>query len=957
MKKFSLAVWLALFPILALADSSLSFAPPASDFSVIFLGNLFGIVDGVLHGSGSQIMGSMFAVFNASVLALGGMIIMYTLIVSTMNTAHQGEMLGKQWSSIWIPIRSTIGLALLIPKASGYCMMQIFAMWLVVQGVGAADKVWDAALSYLNKGGSIIQVQMNPTDSLFAGGSTAPITMGAQNILAGQVCMIGLQNQLQAIRQDYLAQKGSQNPAGPCVGNLSGLMSDFCGNAVPNFIASINVVDIQRKSPTQTTPYSVPMPNVDIKPYSGLNGVCGQIVWNPYSVTDLDAAAKVGSFNQSDKDTAALSRPIAIQQMYMDLYSIAQIMVGNDPTLGSTPSSSSANTDFSSQAVQQFGVPWQSTGAICFDSNTPNCTVWGQATSSTSSPLFNGTEFQGAIQDYNSVMLPTITLVNQAKSPDVTTQARVFIQKSEAQGWIMAGSYFFNLITLNTEASADANLTDVGSGLDGTKFDPSGLMSPFTTAGKCTDPYAVLCTLFNQDKSKVLPIYQLISNAGAVQPAKFGQALGPVRNVVDGPNSATVYGYTTNSSILQLPNQPGQEPLQFATNITVPFSTEEMTMPDINFGCGGFMCIGGHIGDIMYNYIFKNIFQAFLNIIIVVVNGLMKVFLVYPLYGMAAIFKQGLMMISASGVNPVVALAQMGVFYINFASNLWIQLLSLSITTSLIPLFGVVIFACLTFFMPLLLAWLGIMVGIGMTTAYYVPILPYMIFTFGSIGWFMAVIETMVAAPIVALGITHPEGHEAFGKAEQSVMILLNVFLRPSMMIIGYIAAISLSYVSVWVINAGFDNAIGFIQDGDGSETGGTSWGSNLNGGSGSGGYTSWAGTFAFFFSILMYTMMYLTVVTKAFTLISVLPDKVLRWIGGSPESYGGDTAQWGEEVKKKVDDAGKETQNAQNKMGQQAAAGITEGIDKVKSLAGGKGEDASAQGKSSPPPGGAGGG
>lgn len=71
-------------------------------------------------------MGSMFGVFNSAVLALGGIIIMYTLMVSTMNTAHEGQMLGQKWSSIWIPLRSTFGLALLIPKASGYCMMQVF---------------------------------------------------------------------------------------------------------------------------------------------------------------------------------------------------------------------------------------------------------------------------------------------------------------------------------------------------------------------------------------------------------------------------------------------------------------------------------------------------------------------------------------------------------------------------------------------------------------------------------------------------------------------------------------------------------------------------------------------------------------------------------------------------------------------------------------------------------------
>ena len=87
MKKLLSFVVLSFFPLFVFAaDGSLSFAPPPGDYSVIFLGNLFGVVDGVLHGTGSQIMGTMFGVFNAAVLALGGIIIMYTLMVSTMNT-------------------------------------------------------------------------------------------------------------------------------------------------------------------------------------------------------------------------------------------------------------------------------------------------------------------------------------------------------------------------------------------------------------------------------------------------------------------------------------------------------------------------------------------------------------------------------------------------------------------------------------------------------------------------------------------------------------------------------------------------------------------------------------------------------------------------------------------------------------------------------------------------------
>ncbi|MBA3535464.1 MAG: hypothetical protein H0T84_02460, partial [Tatlockia sp.] len=83
MKKFALGLLTLLFPLLAFASTSngsLSLAPPPSDVSVIFLVNIFGIVDGVLHGTGSQIMGAMFGIFNSAVLALGGIVIMYTLI-------------------------------------------------------------------------------------------------------------------------------------------------------------------------------------------------------------------------------------------------------------------------------------------------------------------------------------------------------------------------------------------------------------------------------------------------------------------------------------------------------------------------------------------------------------------------------------------------------------------------------------------------------------------------------------------------------------------------------------------------------------------------------------------------------------------------------------------------------------------------------------------------------------
>ena len=152
MIRILLRILLSLFviPICDAQDTNaLNFQPPAGDLSVVFLEDMYGVVEGVLNGTGSQIMASMFSVFNAVVLALGGIVIMYIIIVGTLNTAEQGKVLGEKWNSLWVPIRATLGLALLMPQSSGYCIMQILVMWFVVQGIGAADKVWNAALNYL----------------------------------------------------------------------------------------------------------------------------------------------------------------------------------------------------------------------------------------------------------------------------------------------------------------------------------------------------------------------------------------------------------------------------------------------------------------------------------------------------------------------------------------------------------------------------------------------------------------------------------------------------------------------------------------------------------------------------------------------------------------------------------------------------------------------------------------
>lgn len=968
MKRLSLLLLSLFYPAILFAQDSsgggsLSFAPPPGDLSVVFLGNIFGIVDGVLHGSGSQIMGTMFGVFNAAVLALGGIVIMYTLTVSTMNTAQEGQLLGQRWSSIWVPVRSTLGLALLIPKASGYCMMQIFIMWVVVQGVGAADKIWDAALGYLNRGGVIIQAQMEPATSLTASGSN--VAKGAMIILSGQVCMAGLQQILYEQRQSLLNQKA--NKSGPCYGTPSNTMKKICDNQVPDFIATVNAVAVQSKNKGGSE-FTVPMPNFDsTSPYSKLKGICGTIHWNGYAPSGspvLTNAQDLG-VGKGNMETIQLSRAIAIQQMYSDLASVAQRMVNNDPQLSTSQTTDSGQNNFSDVAQQQFGVPYNLSGNVCSADDVKNnqCVSWGSDPSSEgTSPLFNGTSFQGAVQDYNSVMLPSLNLAKQAKSKSSAKKSREFINKAEEKGWILAGSYFWDIVKLNQSQMGGSQLTDSDTGLGTSSFSAENLVNPFSKDKSCSDPFSELCTWLNGDSTQVKQLKGLIdgsfTGSQIDQPDAASAGSGSAKELLNqtsarkpwtGDKSSTVYGFIDNSLKVKLPDQPGFKPPSFNLNISIDITTDSLTLQKQSFDCGSFFgfCIGRWMGKIIYNDIIRNIYNMFLRIVNNIINTVILAFLSVPLQGMAQIFRAGVAVIEQPAVNPIIALANMGSQYINFANEMWLLLLEIAISVSLIPVFGAFIWALIALAGPLMMAWMSVMISVGFMTAYYIPFVPYMIFTFGTIGWLMAVIEAMVAGPIVALGVTHPEGNEALGKGEQALMIILNVFLRPAMMIIGYIAAIALSYVSVWLLNEGFQQAASFIQGGSASAGFSASWSGSPDNvkhqAKNTSGYSGWAGIYGFFFVILTYTTLYMIVVQRSFSLITMLPDGVLRFIGGQRETFGEQTAQWGEELKGKQQEAAKGTEKSRSQIDSKLGAYGQQAVGKVAGV--GKGMSPSSGG------------
>lgn len=148
MKRILFTLLAMLIPTLAMADvASGPFSPPSTDVSMKVLDALFGNL-GTFGAGGSDAFGAVMQIFNGAVLIVGGILATYTLLAGTLGTAHDGEMLGKKFSSVWIPIRYSLGTALVLPVINGqYATINWIVGWLLVQGAGLADSVWTTYMS------------------------------------------------------------------------------------------------------------------------------------------------------------------------------------------------------------------------------------------------------------------------------------------------------------------------------------------------------------------------------------------------------------------------------------------------------------------------------------------------------------------------------------------------------------------------------------------------------------------------------------------------------------------------------------------------------------------------------------------------------------------------------------------------------------------------------------------
>ena len=167
---------------------------------------------------------------------------------------------------------------------------------------------------------------------------------------------------------------------------------------------------------------------------------------------------------------------------------------------------------------------------------------------------------------------------------------------------------------------------------------------------------------------------------------------------------------------------------------------------------------------------------------------------------------------------------------------------------------------------------------IGAIWAYYLPSIPFILWTMALIGWLIFLIEALVGSVVWAAGIALPEGEGIFGpRGDQGVMLFLNVMFRPALMVIGFFASFMLLNILGPLVGGSF----GVFMGGMYSITGSGVTASSAQG------MAMSLNPLTYVAAAVITTILMLILVHKIFGLITWIPENVMRWVGGQGVQLG----------------------------------------------------------------------
>ena len=148
---------------LASADSGVSLPVPTSAAAGTYAHDLFFGLLGSFGdspwkqmGGTTSLLGQLFLIFNTFVFSVGVGWSSFNLTGATVQTAHEGEVFGKRFSTVWLPIRMLAGMSSVVPIFGGYSAAQAIMMSAALMGNSVADSGYTATVNAVAAGSALV---------------------------------------------------------------------------------------------------------------------------------------------------------------------------------------------------------------------------------------------------------------------------------------------------------------------------------------------------------------------------------------------------------------------------------------------------------------------------------------------------------------------------------------------------------------------------------------------------------------------------------------------------------------------------------------------------------------------------------------------------------------------------------------------------------------------------------
>lgn len=161
----------------------------------------------------------------------------------------------------------------------------------------------------------------------------------------------------------------------------------------------------------------------------------------------------------------------------------------------------------------------------------------------------------------------------------------------------------------------------------------------------------------------------------------------------------------------------------------------------------------------------------------------------------------------------------------------------------------------------------------GVFLSFVMPIQIFIHFSLAVIGWFIAVIEAVLASPIWALMHMRIQGHQAIPfQTKAGYKMLLALFLRPALMILGFVVGIGVYYIAMAFVGEQYIAAVTYIYPAAKAQAPVLD-GTQYN-------FYEAVGVVTFIGLFLVFAMAVMKLSTR---LMTALPDQIMsRWVGVS---------------------------------------------------------------------------